>query len=95
MHAMRPKQTGGPELLQLAEFSTPQPGPTEVLVRVEAAGVNYIDVYHLTGLYSLPLPLPIGLEGAGTIEQVGGEVKEHRRFKRHFSFTDSHPQNVR
>jgi NADPH2:quinone reductase len=41
-----------------------------VLVRVEAAGVNYIDVYHRTGLYPLPLPLPIGLEGAGTVERV-------------------------
>ncbi len=79
MQAIRPMQTGGPELLVLAEFPTPRPGPTEALVRVEAAGVNYIDVYHLSGLYPLPLPLLVGLEGAGTIEQVGSEVKDLRQ----------------
>ncbi len=74
MQAIRPKQTGGPEVLQLTDVPTPAPGPTEVLVRVEAAGLNFIDVYQRTGLYPLPLPLPIGLEGAGTVEQVGGAV---------------------
>jgi NADPH2:quinone reductase len=78
MQAIRPKQTGGPEVLQLAEVPTPTPGPTEVLVRVEAAGLNFIDVYHRTGLYPLPLPLPIGLEGAGTVEQVGGAVNDRQ-----------------
>ena len=76
MQAIRPKQTGGPEVLQLVEVPTPTPGPTEVLVRVAAAGLNFIDVYHRTGLYPLPLPLPIGLEGAGTVEQVGGAVND-------------------
>jgi NADPH2:quinone reductase len=78
MRAIRPKQTGGPEQLELEEFATPAPGASEVLVRVEAAGVNYIDVYHRTGLYPLPLPLPIGLEGAGTVEQLGGGVHDFR-----------------
>jgi NADPH2:quinone reductase len=76
MQAIRPRQTGGPEVLELAEAPTPRPGPGEVLVHVEAAGLNFIDVYHRTGLYPLPLPLPIGLEGAGTVEQVGSSVSD-------------------
>ena len=76
MQAIRPSQTGGPEVLQLVEIPTPTPGPTEVLVRVAASGLNFIDVYHRTGLYPMPLPLPIGLEGAGTVEQVGSAVSE-------------------
>jgi NADPH2:quinone reductase len=76
MQAIRPKQTGGPEVLQLAEAPTPQPGPGEVLVRVQAAGLNFIDIYHRTGLYPLPLPLAIGLEGAGTIENIGNSVSD-------------------
>jgi NADPH:quinone reductase len=78
MRAIRPKQTGGPEELVLEEIPTPAPSANQALVRVEAAGVNYIDVYHRTGLYPLPLPLPIGLEGAGTIEEVGDAVRELR-----------------
>jgi len=74
MQAIRPKKAGGPEVLQQSEVPTPQPGPGDVLVRVEAAGLNFIDVYHRTGLYPLPLPLPIGLEGAGVVEQVGSAV---------------------
>ena len=76
MQAIRPKQTGGPEVLEPEALATPAPGTSEALVRVDAAGVNYIDVYHRTGLYPLPLPLPIGLEGAGTIEQLGAGVHE-------------------
>ena len=76
MQAIRPSQTGGPEVLQLVEIPTPTPGPTEVLVRVAASGLNFIDVYHRTGLYPMPLPLPIGLEGAGTVEQVGSAASE-------------------
>jgi NADPH2:quinone reductase len=78
MRAIRPRKTGGPEELRLEELSTPTPGASEALVRVEAAGVNYVDVYHLTGLYPLPLPLPIGLEGAGTVEQVESGVHDLR-----------------
>jgi len=78
MQAVRPKQTGGAEVLEISEQPTPTPGPAEVLVRVEAAGVNYIDVYHRIGLYPLPLPLSIGLEGVGIVEGVGSEVKAPR-----------------
>jgi NADPH2:quinone reductase len=74
MRAIRPKTTGGPELLVLEDFPTPVPAAHEVLVRVVAAGVNFIDVYHLQGLYPLPLPLALGLEGAGIVEAVGAAV---------------------
>jgi len=75
MQAIRPMQNGGPDLLTARDFPTPAPGPGEVLVRIEAAGVNYIDVYHLTGLYPTPKPIPIGLEGAGVVENVGEAVE--------------------
>jgi NADPH2:quinone reductase len=78
MRAIRPRETGGPELLQVEEIATPQPAANQALVRVEAAGVNYIDVYHLSGLYPLPSPMPIGLEGAGTVEEIGEGVSDLR-----------------
>jgi NADPH:quinone reductase len=71
MRVIRVSTPGGPESLQLEELPTPAPGPGQVLVRVEHAGVNFIDVYHRTGLYPLPSPVPIGLEGAGVVEAVG------------------------
>lgn len=74
MHAIRPETTGGPEVLTLRELPTPTPGPGEVLVRVEAAGVNYIDIYHRSGQYPMPLPMPLGLEGAGVVEALGPET---------------------
>ncbi len=70
MLAIRPTQPGGPEVLVLAEHPTPVPGPGAVLVRVEAAGVNFIDVYQRGGQYVMPLPIPLGLEGAGVVEAV-------------------------
>jgi NADPH:quinone reductase len=78
MQVIRPKGAGGPEVLRLEEFPLPSPGAGEVLVRIEAVGVNFIDIYHRTGLYPLPLPMPIGLEGAGTVEKLGdgtGDLK--------------------
>jgi NADPH2:quinone reductase len=74
MKAIRPQQVGGPEVLELREVPTPTPGSGEALVHVEAVGVNYIDVYHRTGLYPLAPPLQIGLEGAGTVERLGDGV---------------------
>ncbi|HEX3133592.1 MAG TPA: alcohol dehydrogenase catalytic domain-containing protein, partial [Planctomycetota bacterium] len=74
MFAIRPSRTGGPEVLVLAEYPTPTPGPDDVLVRTEAIGVNFIDVYHRRGLYPQPLPIPLGMEGVGIIEQVGAAV---------------------
>jgi NADPH2:quinone reductase len=74
MQAIRLAETGGPDVLQLAEIDDPQPGEGEVIVRVEAAGLNFIDCYHRSGRYPLELPTGIGLEGAGTVEQVGAGV---------------------
>ena len=64
-------ETGGPEVLVVADAEPKSPGPGEVLVDVAAAGVNYIDIYHRSGVYPLPLPFGIGLEGAGTVAAVG------------------------
>jgi len=69
--AIRCAQAGGPDELRLVTIELPDPGPGHVRVRVEHAGVNFIDVYHRTGQYKLPLPIAIGLEGAGVVEAVG------------------------
>jgi NADPH2:quinone reductase len=74
MRAIRFDRTGGPEVLQLQDVAQPQPGPGEILVRHEAIGVNFIDTYHRTGLYPLPLPSGLGQEGAGVVEAVGDGV---------------------
>ena len=74
MKAIRFEATGGPEVLRLADIPSPLPGPGEVLVRVEAAGINFIDVYQRSGLYPVPLPGAPGLEGAGVIESLGPGV---------------------
>src|SRR5215213_3590135 len=73
-HAIRVHQTGGPEVLQWEEVAVGDPGPGQVRLRQEAAGLNFIDVYHRTGLYPLPFPFTPGLEGAGIVEMVGGGV---------------------
>jgi NADPH2:quinone reductase len=62
--------------LQLVETPIPRPGPKEALVRVAASGVNFIDVYFRTGLYKSAMPIELGQEGAGTVEEVGAEVTE-------------------
>ena len=77
MHAIQVRQTGGPEVLQYVEVDTPKPKNGEVLVRLEAIGVNFIDVYHRTGLYKLPLPLIPGSEGAGVVEE--SDSREFRK----------------
>ena len=74
-NAIRIHKTGGAEVLQWEEVEVGEPGPTEVKLRQEAAGLNFIDVYHRTGLYKQPLPLTPGVEGAGVVEAVGSEVK--------------------
>jgi NADPH2:quinone reductase len=78
MKAIRVESFGGPEVLRLGEVPDPQAGPGQLLVRVEAAGVNFIDVYHRTGLYPNPLPLVPGQEGAGVVEAVGPGVEGFR-----------------
>jgi NADPH2:quinone reductase len=71
--------TGGPEVLQWQDFDPGTPGPEEVRLHQEAVGLNFIDVYHRTGLYPLPgLPAVPGLEGAGIVEAVGDQVTDFR-----------------
>ncbi len=69
-------KTGGAEVLELVDAPIPSPGPKEALVKVGAAGVNFIDVYFRIGLYKAPLPFTPGNEGAGVIEAVGAEVTD-------------------
>ena len=76
MKAIRIHQSGGPEVLTLEEVPQPEAGPGQVLVKIEAAGLNFVDTYHRTGLYPLELPLTLGLEGAGRVEAVGDGVSE-------------------
>ena len=71
MRAIRVSATGGPEVLELVELPRPEPGPGELLVRVEHAGVNFVDVYHRRGWYAKPLPFVPGEEGAGTVIAAG------------------------
>jgi NADPH:quinone reductase len=75
MKAIRIHQTGGPELLGLEEIPDPQPGPGEALVRVEATGLNFVEVYQRTGLYRSQLPFTPGGEGAGRIVALGEGTK--------------------
>jgi NADPH2:quinone reductase len=73
-HAIRIHRPGGPEALVWDEIQVGSPGPGQVRLRHTAVGLNFIDVYHRTGLYPLPLPLIIGSEGAGVVEELGPGV---------------------
>jgi len=74
MRAIRVHEPGGPEQLRIENIDTPQPQAGQVLIRMAAAGVNFIDIYHRIGLYPLPRPFTPGGEGAGTVEAVGPGV---------------------
>jgi NADPH2:quinone reductase len=74
MKAIQVRELGGPEVLRLADVAQPRPGPGEVLVRVHASGVNFIDVYFREGRYKAELPFIDGQEGAGLVETVGSGV---------------------
>jgi NADPH2:quinone reductase len=75
-HAIRIHKTGGPEVLTWEDVPVGDPGPGEVRLAHKAVGLNYIDTYHRTGLYPVPLPSGIGLEAAGVVEAVGAGVTE-------------------
>jgi NADPH2:quinone reductase len=75
MKAIQITQTGGPEVMSLREVPTPVPGPGEVLIRVAASGVNFIDLYVREGRYANPVPFIPGQEASGTIAAVGGGVR--------------------
>jgi NADPH2:quinone reductase len=76
MKAIRVHQFGGPEVLRYEEVPLPEPGKGEARVKIEAIGLNYIDVYQRTGLYQQPLPFVGGREGAGVVDKVGPGVTE-------------------
>jgi len=76
MQAIRIHAHGGPEVLRLEALELPQPGPGEVLVAHSAIGVNFIDTYHRSGLYPLPLPSGLGQEAMGVVAEVGSAVSE-------------------
>jgi NADPH2:quinone reductase len=78
MKAIQIREIGGPEVLQLVELPIPAPGPGQVLIRVEAIGVNFIEIYFRKGQYKATLPLVPGSEAAGTVEELGPGVN---RFK--------------
>lgn len=75
MKAIRVQQTGGPEVMELADVPVPQPKPAEALVRVSTAGVNAIDGYFRDGRFRTPLPFIPGQEGAGVVTAVGAQAK--------------------
>src|SRR3981081_4893805 len=74
-HPSQSRQTGGPEVLNWTGVDAGDPGPGQVRLRQAAAGLNYIDVYHRTGYYSQPLPFIPGVEGAGSVEAIGQDVR--------------------
>jgi NADPH2:quinone reductase len=81
------RQTGGPEVLEAEHIDVPRPGPGQVLVRHEAVGLNFIDTYHRSGLYKLPLPSGLGAEAAGVIEALGEGVDDFHEGQRVGYFT--------
>ncbi|HEB88147.1 MAG TPA: quinone oxidoreductase [Deltaproteobacteria bacterium] len=76
MKAIQIQEVGGPEKMSLVEIEKPSPGPGQVRVRIEAAGINYIDTYHRSGLYPVPLPFVPGVEAAGRVDAVGEGVDD-------------------
>ena len=74
--AIRIHEQGGPELMQWEDVEVGAPGEGEARVRHTAVGLNFIDVYQRSGLYKLPMPLTLGMEGAGVVEEVGSEVDD-------------------
>ena len=75
MKAIQVKHTGGPEVMELVDLPVPVPKANEVVVKLAASGINFIDVYHREGRYKVPLPFTPGQEGAGTVTAVGADVK--------------------
>ena len=75
MKAIQVKQTGGPEVMELVDLPVPQPKSNEALVKIQAVGVNFIDIYNRSGHYKQPLPFVLGQEAAGTVSAVGADVR--------------------
>jgi NADPH2:quinone reductase len=87
MHAIQITTAGGPEVMHWTELPMPSPAPGEVLVHIEAAGVNFIDIYFRKGVYHQPLPATLGVEGAGVVETLGASVDSVKKGDR-VAFTD-------
>ena len=75
MKSIQIEKFGGPEVLVIKDIDIGKLGPKEVLIKNKSIGLNFIDTYHRTGLYPIPLPSGIGLEACGVIEEIGSEVK--------------------
>jgi NADPH:quinone reductase len=78
MNAVRVHQSGGPEVLRFEEVPTSSPGPAEALVRLEAVGINFVDIYQREGVYKMALPFTAGSEAAGVVEAAGSNVSDLR-----------------
>lgn len=78
MKAIQVRQTGGPEALEIVELPIPEPKPHEVVVKIAAAGVNFVDIYYREGRYKAPLPFIAGQEAAGVVSAVGREVQSFK-----------------
>src|SRR5215472_18793203 len=76
MKAIRVHSPGPPEALKYEEVARPEPKPGEALVKIDAAGVNFIDTYFRAGAYPAPMPLQLGVEAAGTVVALGGPSAE-------------------
>ena len=76
MKAIQVKQCGSPEAMELTDIPIPNPGPGQALIKIAAAGVNYIDIYFRAGLYKAETPFTLGMEAAGTVEKVGPDVTQ-------------------
>ena len=70
------EKTGGPEVLKIENIEISEPGPKDVVIETKAIGLNYIDTYHRSGSYPLPLPSGIGVEASGIIKKIGSKVKD-------------------
>lgn len=76
MKAIQVNEVGGPDQMKLVDVPKPQPGPKQAVIKIEASGVNFIDVYFRTGLYKADPPITLGMEAAGVVEAIGAEVTE-------------------
>jgi NADPH2:quinone reductase len=76
MKAIQVKKPGGPEVLTVEDLPVPKPKANEVVVKIAASGVNFIDIYQREGRYPVPLPFVLGQEGAGVVSDVGSDVKD-------------------
>ena len=76
MKTIRIHEFGGPDVLKYEDLPEPAPKPNEAVVKIDAAGVNFIDIYQRMGTYKLPLPMTLGLEGAGSVTAVGSDVTD-------------------